>query len=216
MDFDAEELRVIHSDNAGATWSEPASGASALLARGAIVNGAAPVVRPNGSLLVLFSVTAALNIGDDAIALVRSTDGGASFGRVERVAGLPYRDVIGIRAQPFPSVGVDSRGVVTAAWSACAAYTCDTNSIWISRSSNGVTWSEPGEVPSGDAVFADLFIPALGVEPTTGRLAITYYSLPQAEGCDVIYTCKRGIDAWLVQSPNAGATWAPPQRLNAE
>jgi hypothetical protein len=46
-------------------------------------------------------------------------------------------------------------------------------------------------------------MPTIGVEPRTGRLAITYYALR-----------PNGVDAELVTSRD-GSSWSSPQRLNA-
>jgi hypothetical protein len=61
-------------------------------------------------------------------------------------------------------------------------------------------------------------VPALAVQPGTGgaraRLALLYHSLKQLTNCDPIYGCLV-VDVKLAQSPDGGATWTRPQRLNA-
>src|SRR5262249_7056935 len=61
----------------------------------------------------------------------------------------------------------------------------------------------------------------IAVDPaTSGRnahLAVAYYSHRPSPGCTIFFPgCYEQIDAWLVQSHNAGRTWERPQRLNAQ
>ena len=69
-------------------------------------NGAQPVVRPDGSLLVVYALEDT-RLDHSDIAAVRSIDGGASFGAETRVAALETESISGMRAPPLPSVDVD-------------------------------------------------------------------------------------------------------------
>ena len=99
-------METRRSTDGGRTWSAPV-GLDAHRPP-AIVNGVQHVVRPNGDVLLLFSIFGARRPGNE-IAAVRSTDGGQSFLPPVRLAPLENSDAGGIRAPPFVSVEVDAR-----------------------------------------------------------------------------------------------------------
>src|SRR5262249_56720044 len=104
--------------NGGQRGSPPAITASS--DSGSIVNGAQPVARPDGTVVVVFSAFDGLLDPDhNAILAARSTDGGRTFGAVTRISPLYEEDVRGMRAPPMPSTAVDRSGTITVAWSAC-------------------------------------------------------------------------------------------------
>ena len=216
LEFETGEMRTRRSTDGGRTWSAPVTAPveSASL-RG---NGAFPVVRPDGTLLVLFSVYGTLDPSTDSIMLARSVDGGVTFEPARRMAALSTEDVPGVRAPPFVSADVDAGGTVYVTWADCRfSPQCTANHAVLSTSPDGVRWTPPRRVPFGPAdVAADRFVPAIAVDPaTTGRrarIAITAYSVTQARGCR---ECEL-VDAALVSSRDGGATWQAPVRLNAE
>jgi hypothetical protein len=80
----------------------------------------------------------------------------------------------------------------------------------LTSSPDGVSWTPPTRVPAVPAGSrVEAFIPAVGVDPGTSaastRLAVALYAF--APGA--------GVDAWLLQSRDAGASWSRPQRLTA-
>jgi hypothetical protein len=188
----------------------------------AIMNGPQPVVRPDGSLIVPFTIFAALD-GSDQIGVLRSTDGGVTFKPPARIARLVDEEVAGMRAPPFVSAAVDAGGAVYVAWSdARFRDEATADDIVLATSADGVTWSGPEVVPSEDrSSTVDLFIPALAVDPATAgrsaRIAITYHALPQEGGCGYLLpTCTGGVDVYVITSADGGRTWKRPQRLTAE
>ena len=109
---------AVHSSAAAVASSVAAT--SSGLPSGTLVNGALPVVRPNGDLTVLFTVFAAFgDLSGDWVGMTRSTDGAASFSSAARVAALDGEDVLGLRAPPLVSADVDSTGAIHAVWSDC-------------------------------------------------------------------------------------------------
>jgi hypothetical protein len=216
LDLETREIRSRTSGDGGLTWSAPVTApVDSPVLRG---NGAFPVVRPDGALLVLFSVYGSIDPADNAIILARSRDGGATFEPARRIAPLLTEDITGIRSPPFVSADVDAGGTVYAAWSDCRfSAECTTNSVVVSTSRDGVRWTAARRVPFGPADAAiDRFVPALAVDPATAgaraRLAVSAYSVTQPQGCR---ECVR-VAAWLVESPDGGRTWRTPVRLNAE
>jgi hypothetical protein len=177
------------------------------------------VIRPDGSLVVVFAVFAAFASFADPeanqLVAVRSTDGGRTFSPRTRIARLDDEDVHGMRADSLPNAEVDGAGTIWLAWSDCRfREACLANDIVLSRSAEGVTWSTPVRVPAGPVTSnVQYFLPGLGVDPTrAGRLAIAYHSLPQEcgpEGC-------AGVDVWLIRSSDGGRTWGRSQRLTAQ
>lgn len=220
LDVESGEIRTRRSADGGLTWSAPVGVAGRT--RSGVANGAQPVVRPDGSLVVPYAVSAAFDFYADpestSITAIRSTDGGASFGAPLRVSRVEEEYVRNMRAPSLPSAEVAADGTVYVVWSDCRFRAeCGANDIVITRSRDGVTWSNPEPVPI-QAASSDvqLFVPGLAVDATTSgngtRLAIAYHSLPQ----DCSNGPCPGVDVALVRSSNGGMTWSAPQRLSAE
>ena len=216
LELETREIRTRHSSDGGRTWSAPVRAPVESAAQ--VGNGAFPVIRPDGALLVLFSVYGSLDPGVDAVLAARSFDGGASFEVARRVAPLFTEDPVGVRAPPFVSADVDTAGTVYVTWADCRfSAQCSANGVVLSTSRDGATWTPPRRVPFGPTDAAvDHVAPAIAVAPGTSgrraRLAITAYAATQAQGCR---RCEL-IDALLVASMDGGGTWQPRQRLNAE
>lgn len=212
MNFARDTIETRHSGDGGRTWSAPAS----IDARRqpAIANGVVNVVRPNGHVLLVFSVFGA-QTGNE-IAVSRSTDGGASFSAPGQVAEMGGTEVSWLRAPPFPTVDVDAGGTVYVAWRDCEESVDCSADILLSRSTNGVDWSRPARIPTGTAE-GFYFLPALAVDPATSggtaRLAVLYHSMSPATICDPTAGCL-AIDVKMVTSADGGRTWSLPARLN--
>jgi RTX calcium-binding nonapeptide repeat (4 copies)/BNR repeat-like domain len=218
LDARSAELRTRVSTDGGFTWSAPR-----LTAAGTelgFLNGAQPVVRPDGTLVVVFDLTGiGDHFGDPAanqIEAVRSTDGGRTFGSPVTVARVQAEDVRGVRAPTFPSVDVDSGGTIYAAWGDCRFRdACFLDDIVVSRSRDGVVWTPAERVPLIDAGSdVQVFVPGLAVDHTTAgssaHVALVAYT--QSESC-ASESC-RGIDVAFVSSRNGGRSWTRPRRLN--
>ncbi len=219
LNVTTNQLETRWSGDAGLTWSGPAIASAGTLPK-AEVNGAFPVVRPDGSVVVGFMVIAPFaNAGDDWIGATRSTDGGATFSPATRVADLGFDDVVGMRAPPLPSADVDASGRVYIAWAGCQTRdSCSASDIVLATSVDGVTWAPPIRVPTrnpGDRTAQ--FLPGLAVDPTSGRgrrVAIAYYSLREPQSC-AITDCP-GLNVSVIRSDDGGSTWNRPQRLTPE
>jgi hypothetical protein len=208
----ADSLAVRRSTDGGRHWSAPVHLPATA---DEFVNGAFPVVRPNGDLVVLYTEYGTASGYARRIAASRSIDGGLTFGGPFGVAQLEPMEVWGIRAPQFVSAEVDASGTIYAAWHDCTFGECAANEIAIARSRDGTTWSAPQRVPAGPPE-TDHFVPGLAVNPaTSGRsaqIAIAYHSLEQ--GCS-LFIC-RGVEVWLIRSANGGASWTRPRLLTPE
>ncbi len=192
----------------GVTWSAPVRSTSTLV-------GTQPVVRPDGTLVVVagdYNGAAALS---GSIVAVRSTDGGATFTRA-MVASVRAHDNNPLRAIALPSVDVDSAGTIYASWHDCRFRTdCAANDIVLSTSTDGgSTWTAPVRVPTAPTSSSvDAFIPGLAADPARpGHLALVYawYSTAACRGG----ACTLGIG--FITSPDGGTTWSVPRRLHAQ
>jgi hypothetical protein len=219
LDFESGEIRTRHSTDGGLTWSAPTG--SPGRTRSGVANGAQPVVRPDGTLVMTYAVSAAFDFYADpnasSIDAVRSTDGGLTFEAPVRVSRLTEEYVRNMRAPSLPSSEVARDGTVYVVWSDCRLRDeCGANDVVISSSSDGVRWSAPQALPVVPSWSqTHVFVPGLAVDLTTSgagtRLAVAYYTLD----VDCIAPCG-GVDAGLIQSPDGGRTWGAPQRLSAE
>jgi len=206
------ETRV--STDGGATWSGPVAVRGLDRARGE-VNGAQPVIRPDGTLLVVY--VSYLDGVADVILAARSTDGAHTFADPVQVAEVSERDVYGMRSPLLPSAAVDAGGRIYVAWHECGLRPdCAGDDLILATSADGRTWSDARRIPAalGFPDGSDFFTPALAVRPGTrgsgAHVAVTYYVAPPCE----LGTCE--VRVGLVESTNGGATWRIPQRLDAQ
>ncbi len=184
-------LAVSWSIDGGQTWSIPVD----IGARPAV--GIFPAIRPTGELVVVYL----WETGQFAIGASRSPDGGATWGAPARIAAVDGSCRIrGFRAFPLPSADVDSTGRVWATWHDCESPGASRNAVFLATSPDGVAWSTPAAVTRG----RDAVLPAIGIDATTGRVAIAYMRSTAA-----------GIDVELVVSPGSPTAWAVPRRLSA-
>ena len=212
MNFARDTIETRRSNNGGRTWSAPVS----IDARreSGFVNGVQNVVRPNGDLLLLFTVFGA-SLGGGQIATVRSTDGGATFGAPFRIAPLEGAEFGWLRAPPFVSADVEAGGKVHLVWRDCSVDAYCSADIVLASSPDGVRWTAPVRVPSISPDGLN-FLPALAVDPatsgSTARLALLYHSVVPSINCNA--ECIE-VDAKLTVSSNGGETWTRPLRLNS-
>jgi hypothetical protein len=184
-------LAIQVSQDGGAVWSEPADATTAF---GAGAVGALPLVRPDGSLTVVFAAK-------DAVRAMVSTDGGATFGAPVQIAPLHAFAYPGLRTPALPTAAVDTSGRIIVAWTDCGLRSsCTGNDVVMSTSADGAVWSPPVRVVSLDSfapdIAADRAIP--------GRLALVTYVRDRAM-----------LGVAVTSSRNGGLSWSRPQRLDA-
>ncbi len=185
-----DRLAVITSRDGGLTWSQP-SGVPVASAVGAF-----PVIRPNGDVVMVF-LWNGRRIGSAV-----STDGGVSFGAPATIAELEVRSAKGLRFFPLPAADVDPGGRVWATWHDCRfSAECAANSVVVSTSADGVTWTAPTRITAG----RNAMLPAIGIHPTSRRAAFVYHVVRPS-----------GVDVELVEVGARLRPLAPPRRLSAE
>jgi hemolysin type calcium-binding protein len=220
LDLVTGRIATRTSRDGGRTWSDSVRAAETEVPE-LILNGAQGVVRPNGSLVVLYSAYGAFSDPQgDHVGAVRSTDGGGSFGPPRRVGGLEQQFTIGIRAPPFASAGVDGSGRIYAVWSDCRFRgECSANDLALSTSPDGLGWSPPARLPTGAASSVDVFVPSVGVDParrgSRSQIAVLYHTLAQPQVYCAAADCP-GIEIGLLSSTDGARTWSKAQRLSAE
>jgi hypothetical protein len=203
-------ILTSRSTDGGSTWSAPAAASDR--AKG---TGAQPVVRPDGTLVVV-----ALDFNMQSLGAIGSIDGGQTFSNWVPIASVSFGRPTEMRADPFPSVDIDDDGRIYAAWSDCRFRPgCPgvPNDFVMSTSDDGVHWSQPKrlELQEPTSGGSDHLIPGLAVDRSTGaanaRLALTYYRLNSP--CD-LSLCELSVEQ--TSSPDGGETWNPTRRLNSK
>jgi hypothetical protein len=208
-------ILTARSTNGARTWSRPVEVAAGALSKRSL-NGAIPVIRPDGMLIVAFTVNSGTFRGPDGIGAARSTDGGVTFGPEQQVAVVPRTTLtfFDVRAPQFVSGDVDAAGTVYLAWQGCTKSPCEDAEIMLSTSVDGSDWSTPVRLPTApEEAHLQSFLPALAVEPGTrglhARLTLVYYTMD----CGRL-ACP--VDAGVISSADGGRTWGPPQRLSVQ
>ncbi len=185
-----DTLTVQWSDDGGLTWS---AGVDIGVRPGV---GVFPAITPTGELVVAYL----WELQAFAIGASTSTDGGATWSAPVRIADVAATcGVRGFRGFPLPSADVDPTGRVWVTWHDCESPGSTTSAVFVSTSSDGTTWSAPVAVTRGRQAV----LPAIGIDPGTGRVAIAY-----------MRSVAAGMDVELVESTATG--WSAPRRLSAQ
>ena len=198
-DIATPRIALQASRDGGVTWGAPLT-ATAAFAADAV--GALPLVHPDGALTIVFQA-------GGGIFGVHSIDGGATFTAAAGISPLSSASTPLLRAPPLPNATVDASGRLFVAWADCAFRKgCDGNTIVLTSSTDGTTWSPVKRVPG--AGF-DSFVPAIAADPTTpGRMSIVTY-VRNSTNCTAS-TCSVGVS--VTRSRDGGATWTKAQRID--
>jgi BNR repeat-like domain len=191
-------LATQTSSDGGRTWSLPVGSpdnAGRRGIQGAFAPAPQPVALPNGVVVV--------PLYDDGIAVVRSTDGGATFSPETIVAPSVF-STSPVRAAPFPSVEVGADGSAMMVWPNCLLLRyCSRNELLFSKSTDGLTWTLPRPIPLGPG---DHIIAGLAADPVRPRrVAVAYYTESHGK-----------LDVQFARSVDGGATWSRPLLLSPE
>ena len=200
-DIATPRIAVQVSRDGGGTWSAPVTATSAFAAE---AEGALPLIQPDGSLTIVFDA------GEAGVYSVHSTDGGASFAAPVGIAPLAQASQPLLRAPSLPTATVDASGRLYVAWADCVFRRgCDGNTIVLTTSIDGTSWTPLARVPG---TGFDSFVPGIAADPSTpGRLSIVTY-VRNSTACSAA-TCAIGVA--VTRTRDGGATWTKPQRLDA-
>jgi hypothetical protein len=184
------------STDGGVTWSAPVRTATGR----PYEVGAFPVVRPDGTLVLLWAEE------QDAIVAARSRDGGLTLDQPAAVAAFSVRRPAGIRSVAIPYADVGPDGRVWVAWEGCLADApCTRQGVLVTSSADALAWSQPAAIAFPGA---SAYAPALAVDRGSGRVGVTVYAAwPCPSACT--------IDGYLVEA-GSGEQFGAPRRLNAE
>jgi hypothetical protein len=198
----APRIALQTSRDGGLTWSAPVTVTSSF---GGDAVGALPLIQPDGA------VTVVLEASETGVYAVRSTDGGSTFAAPVGISSLRFSQQPLLRAPPLPAASVDSSGRIYVVWSDCAFRpACDGNTIILTTSTDGSTWSPLRRVPG---TGFDSFVPAIAADPSApGHIGIVSY-VRTSNACSAS-TCSVG--AAFVRSADGGTTWTKPQRLDGK
>jgi hypothetical protein len=201
-DIAASRIAVLTSRDGGATWGAPVTATAAFEADAV---GALPVVQPDGALTVVVLA------GQRGLYAARSTDGGATFAAAVGIAPLTQDQQPLLRSLSLPAATVDASGRIYVVWADCRFRRgCDGNTIVLTSSTNGTTWTTPTRVPG---TGFDSLIPAIAADPTVpGRLGLVSYVRTSSSSCSAT-SCSLGVA--ITSSRNGGTTWSKPRRIDA-
>lgn len=207
-------IRASRSTDGGFNWSAPITISPAN--QGA-VQGAWPVVAPNGNIYVAWLRTQNNLITVD---VTRSTNGGAGYTQVTSplVNAVSPRDNAAtatcgraalngnIRYQPFPQIAVDHSGTVHVVYSydPDGFNTGDVVNVYYRRSTNsGSTWSTELRL-NDDATTRDQFSPTLQV---SGSTVTTSWYDRRLDTNNVL------LDYYRRTSTDGGVNWTASERI---
>ncbi len=209
-------MRFARSADKGATWSAVTdlSNDSAI--------GAHLATGPLGELYVAWP-----DVASREIRVRKSTDGGATFGPLTKIATTNDAYEVSIPAMCrrkvliYVSVGIDRsnsprKGWVYVAWTdrngsasdpGCTGVTSASNSnVYLSRSiDGGNTWSTP-VVVHADLASTDQFNQWMDVDPEDGSIHIIFYDTRDDSG-------RKRAHVYYVRSNDGGNTWVDETKV---
>ena len=213
----SEHIDFCRSTDGGQSFEDPIAlpTATNLI----VVQGSVPVVGPSGELYVLYA-------GQDAqssrIVILKSTDGGQTFGAPVDVARFrPYGAGLfgspatltggpgGVRTNFFPSVAIDGRGainVVFAARSLAPTTVPDRSNIFFTRSTDGgISFSTPVQLNDDGTTTTQCF-PSVAVT-AGGAIGVKWWDRRNDPARDVM------TDVYMTMSFDGGATFSKNFRV---
>jgi hypothetical protein len=202
----ARTILFTLSTDKGQTWSPPLT----LSSPTARSQGSFIAIGPNGEIYVAW-----FDVDIQAIRVVKSTDGGVTFGRpsfAARITNPVLESLNGgfASVKHFPSMAVDVsdspyRGHVYIVFNA-RGHGHDASDVFLIKSTNGGrTWSAPVRI-NDDATDTDQWMPSVTVA-RNGTVAVMWYDRRNDP------TNNSLIDVYMATSINDGNSFSPNQRI---
>lgn len=206
------DIEIASSSTNGESWTPPVNISNNLNA-GSHSQGVNITTGPGGEAYALFAIYDNWPSDEDALALARSFDGGAtweSFRILENIRGIRTSETSkNMRVNSFPVITADisngpNRGTLYAVWANIGYPGINTGSdidvYMIKSEDDGDTWSDPVRVNQDPAGLGKQhFFPWIDCDPVSGTLSVVFYddrnvSSSQCEVyCAVSYD---GGDSW--------------------
>jgi hypothetical protein len=205
-------IAFVRSTDGGRTWSQ-----FRLIGRpndaAGFVQGSTIAVGPDGEVYVSYFDTRI-----PGIAVVKSTDGGVTFGPPVTALRDPFsrfgKNLAG-GFENFPGASIDvdrsngpNRGAVYVATTIKPAGSRDEADVVVTTSTNGgASWSAPVRA-NDDSTDTDQFMPSLAVTPA-GMLGVMWYDRRNDPTNNVL------VDVYMTTSVDGGRTFTPNRRIAA-
>ncbi|MFT4696981.1 MAG: hypothetical protein ACI9SJ_000097 [Flavobacteriaceae bacterium] len=207
------DIFIVRSVDNGLSYSSPIN-LSAPIGGGSHDQGVNIQTGPNGEVYASWAIYDSWPSDETAIGLIKSTDGGATYGAPVRV----ITDIRGIRnsetsknqrVNSFPSMAVDisggaNDGNIYIVWTNVGVPGTNTGtnrSIYMAKSTDGgSSFGTPIKVnqgPGGDG--NESYFPWITADPVSGVLSVIFY-----DDRDVSST---QVEAWVSNSYDGGDTW---------
>ncbi|PWU08476.1 MAG: hypothetical protein C5B50_29485 [Verrucomicrobia bacterium] len=198
----ASPIARSYSDDGGRTWS----GYSYATPSSYSCQGSQPLFMRDGTLAIPYwNFASSFAGGGEAIEIVTSTNGGATFSSPRLVAAATEYDAPNMRQGSFlPSAATDrTNGVLGVVYQ--TTYQGSPRVMFTRSSDKGVTWTAPK--PVSDNPGTPLFNPALSFSPDGQTVTVIFYD-------ERVHPAQNAlVDIFMAQSFDGGATWQPNLRL---
>jgi hypothetical protein len=200
-------INVAHSSDGGATFSSPVAVTSKSLSTAA--TGSMPAVAPNGDLYVTYQD---FGLTPGGISVVKSTDGGQTFGPPKTVSNFfPISSMTGgntVRVNSFPRIVIDANSNLHVVYNAITHFLGpDRSDIYYVRSSDGGnTFSQP-VLLNDDGSSTTQFFPCIAVA-ADGTLGARWWDRRNDPGNDSL------TDVYMAVSKDGGMTWSKNFRVS--
>ena len=173
--------------------------------------GVIPVVRPDGSVTVVYLDTQ--DPFHPSIAGFGTLDGGRSWGGSSTIADIRRSDrELPVRDPGLPSAAVGADGTIHVAWSDCRFEpSCALDDIVVSASSDGQTWTRPAIAAGADPSTAtSLVTPGIAVrsQGTGSQEAIVFYAVGGSRCSEFSPPSSCSVTVGYVASRSGG--WGEP------